>query len=41
MAKVYYDSSYKLLNISKGSIVFLRLYYGYKIPGVSNHKLYN
>ena len=41
MAKAYYDSHHKPLNVSTGSMVFLRLHQGYKIPGVGNHKLSN
>ena len=41
MAKAYYDSSHKPLSVPKGSSVFLRLHHGYKIPGVTNHKLHN
>lgn len=41
MAKAYYDSSHKPLNLPKGSKVYLRLHHGYKIPGLSNHKLHN
>lgn len=41
MAKAYYDNAHKALDVSKGSMVFLRLHHGYKIPGLSNHKLHN
>lgn len=40
MAKAYYDKSHKPLKLSKGSMVYLRLHQGYKIPGVVNHKLH-
>ena len=40
MAKVYYDKSYKPLILATGSIVYLRLYYGYKILRIGNRKLY-
>ena len=40
MAKAYYDKSHKPLKLSKGSMVYLRLHQGYKIPSVGNHKLH-
>ncbi len=39
--KAYYNSFYKSLSLFKKSKIYLRLYYGYKILGLSNHKLYN
>lgn len=41
LAKSYYDSSHKPINIPKGSMMYLRLHHGYKIPGLTNHKLHN
>ena len=32
--KLRYDRIYKALRLNEGSLVFLRLYYGYRIPGV-------
>ena len=39
--KIYYDSSHKFINIFKNNIMYLRLYYGYKILKFNNHKLHN
>lgn len=38
--KIYYDKSYKSLNFIKKSIVYLRLYQGYKISNIINYKLH-
>ena len=40
ITKTRYNSAHKAINLSEGSLVFLRLYHGYSIPGV-NPKLSN
>ena len=41
MAKAYYDESHKPISLPTGSKAYLRLHHGYKIPGLTNHKLHN
>ncbi len=39
--KLRYDSLYKPLDIEVGDLVFIKLYKGYKLPGLENAKLSN